>query len=179
MQAHLFHVICNIGMLNSELMAVHTIYWQNDAFQRAYHVDPSLIRPLPSNPAINVIPICTACNDSLKQKKLPKYCLATGYDFGRPQDIGLEDLTEAEKCVISLYKPCGKLLKLVAPAGVNYTESSRSLALRGHIISVPSDGPQVAAQELPRRDAASLCTVAFIGELDQWRRYRTYRPQNI
>jgi hypothetical protein len=91
------------------------VYWSDDFNKRAYYLNPALINPG------NLAPICKICNLSLTEAKLPKYCLANGYDLGNWSNIGLSSLSHAEKLAISLYRPLGKILKLLPPLGLGST----------------------------------------------------------
>jgi hypothetical protein len=38
------------------------------------------------------VPLCTTCRDAIGSGKLPKYCIANGYDFGRYADLPAVDV---------------------------------------------------------------------------------------
>jgi hypothetical protein len=140
----------------------YTVLWFSDS-KIAFHCNAATVKE-------NKIPICNYCLECLQKQNLPKFCLANGYDFGDWTKLHLPTLNDAEKLAISLYRPFGKIIKLVAPQGLG-TEAQQT-ALRGHIIHIPHDGPEILAQEVPRRNLADSIQVMFIGSRDQLEIFR-------
>jgi len=76
--------------------------------------------------------LCRSCFTSLKRKKLPKYSVKAGYDYGML--INMPKLSILEKTLIARYILFGTVVKL------NRWKSMQQLALTGHIILFPHDG---------------------------------------
>jgi hypothetical protein len=148
-----------LELTNSPLKAVATSFWKDTSLNLGYYLHPSLVSD-------HKIPVCRQCLDSLAKNSLPKYCLANGYDLGNYTAFNLQPLTDAEKISISLYRPFGKVIKLLPVNGLG--PDSQQTALRGHIIHFPLDGPNVLCHELPRRDLFSSIQVMFIGTMEQY-----------
>jgi hypothetical protein len=140
--------------------------WKDYNMNLGYFIHPSVVNN-------NSFPICDYCFDSLSQGALPKYCLANGYDLGSWQRLHLPPLTDAEKISISLFRPYGKIIKLLPVSGLGV--ESEQTGLRGHIIYLPVDGPQVLCQQLPRRDLFSSIEVMFIGSFKEYENLRNHQ----
>jgi hypothetical protein len=148
-----------LEIIKSPLKAITTSFWKDTNRNLGYYIHPSLVND-------NKVPVCRQCLDSLAKRSLPKYCLANGYDLGNYTAFNLQPLTDAEKISISLYRPFGKVIKLLPVNGLG--PDSQQTALRGHIIHFPLDGPNVLCHELPRRDLFSSIQVMFIGTMEQY-----------
>ena len=59
--------------------------------------------------------LCQHCVGAAKGF-LPRYAVASGFDFGRPDKLGLQPLSWLEKIVLSKSRPYCHILKLVGPA---------------------------------------------------------------
>ena len=45
--------------------------------------------------------ICSSCSSSIFASKIPKYCIASGYDFGNLKQLNLPKLSLSEEVLIS------------------------------------------------------------------------------
>ena len=87
---------------------------------------------------------CNSCFVSVKNKKLPKICLASGYDFGNPYKIGLQPLTIVEIFAISVNRLYCKCIKVFPEAKVS------GLRLRSSCIVFEQDCIETWNKVLPR-----------------------------
>jgi len=106
-------------------------------------------------PAVNdngQIHYCYDCHSCLENFQVPKWCIKSGFDFGKT--TGLPPLTFIEKIFIARVRSYNTIVKL---KGFQVDQK-----FSGHYISFPHDGPRSASQ-LPRRDAMESVQVVFVG----------------
>jgi hypothetical protein len=111
--------------------------------------------------------ICTKCRASITKHTKPKYSVANGYDFGRLDLLGLPELNDVEKAVISPFRRYDKMFKLVSSVGLS--SSTRQTALTGHIFHVQHDGIQEVVRALPNLRAVDSIQITFVGTSSEWR----------
>jgi hypothetical protein len=113
---------------------------------------------------------CDTCFYSLRSRQRPKLSIRNGYDFGCVSNTSLPELSLAEKALIGLNRVYGDIVKL-RPAQ-NLSDETRLTALKGHVITIPHKGAQMACTELPRMRADDVVSIYFIGAASQWHRLR-------
>ena len=89
--------------------------------------------------------LCARCHQTAKADKPewpPAFSLAKGYDFGQLSAMGLPELTDVEKLLLSDVRPYGVVIKVVSPCSTKERpETWLHDKLRGHFISFLHDGP--------------------------------------
>jgi len=71
---------------DSDLRKHFNVYIHRDAGRNVYYgLNPDLVVVMSGNndDAKVHVPLCVTCRDAIGSGKLPKYCIANGYDFGR------------------------------------------------------------------------------------------------
>eukprot|EP00117_Sycon_ciliatum_P024416 scpid75408/ scgid20489/ len=109
-----------------------------------YHLLPDHLNEVEDG-ATEVI-ICAACSATLKKGMVPKFSLASGYDFGR-LDM-LEPLSLLEKIVVSPYRTFATILKLKPSRGAA-GRSSQSF-LEGYAVMFRHDAVEATVAMFPR-----------------------------
>ena len=116
-----------------------------------------------------MVDVCVDCALVLHRSKLPKYCVATGFDYGDTTAIGLPPLSIAERKLIALNITLIHLLKLALGQP----------ALKGHLVAFPHDGQQVVAthlqqrRTLPNLNLSSTLMVVIVGSAKEQEILRT------
>jgi len=147
--------------------AILSVYTDTDG--TLYNLHPELVAPAtPSSPASAWL--CTECHTAVKANKVPLFSVAAGLDFGRLSRLRLlgpeyeiPPLSLVEIFLLAPVRMYGCVVKATpGPAS--------SLALHGHVISFPHDGPEVCAKavSLPNIEAAGWISVAFVGPKKKW-----------
>jgi len=126
-----------------------------------YHLIPEYVT-LDSN-GDQILRFCSNCNDYLQKKKLPKFCLRNGYDFGSASRAGLPKLSDLAICLLNPVALYGHVVKQVAPQG--YNSNAQHSALIGHIIAFENKlTTNDECKELPRiKIPPSLFSITLIG----------------
>ena len=125
-----------------------------------------------------LVPICVSCHRQLFSKKkrpcMPPHSIAAGKPFGRLGD--LPALTDMEERMLARVRTTVNTVKLVSTT----SGAASQWGIRGHIISIPHEGPEVLASRLPDVKALTGTKVIFVGkqtELDDVRRNPKTRQQ--
>ncbi len=115
--------------------------------------------------------LCSGCEDHVKNRRVPRYCIASGYDYGRISD--LPELSLLEKIVVSPYRAYMTILKLKAAVGGS--PGSAQTCLHGHAIMFEHDAPTAVVEVLPRHsftDVSRDVAITFLGPRDEWQQRR-------
>jgi len=125
-----------------------------------YGLNPDLVE-IGSDDGNVRVPLCTDCRDAVASKKLPKYCIVNGYDFGRYAD--LPALSMCEELLLSSITPICRIFKV--------TGGQRATV--GHTVFLHNSARDwlyepVAQQVLPRLTVHGLLEVAFVGKKEEW-----------
>jgi hypothetical protein len=108
--------------------------------------------------------LCLPCHAHVRAGKIPTLSLAEGFDYGRPDRIGLPELNTVEQIVIALYSVDMTVYKL--PVTVDGAEPQ--LGIKGNAISFAHDAPRVAAGSFPNlSQAADTVRIVFVGPDDK------------
>ena len=119
--------------------------------------------------------LCKSCLDDISKKKIPKFSVAAGVDFGVPSRIALPSLSLAEQYVIAQGRLYVSVIKLSGRQA-----SERQSAMKGHVITFPQS-TNLVAEEVARSkvlrddgtypridDIQKFIAVAFVGSRQQW-----------
>ena len=109
-----------------------------------------------------VVPICVSCHRQLFSKKkrpcMPPHSIAAGKHFGRLGD--LPALTDMEERMLARVRTTVNTVKLVSTT----SGAASQWGIRGHTISIPHEGPEVLASQLPDVKALTGTKVIFVGK---------------
>ena len=124
----------------------------------SYHLHPEFVSDA------GVATLCTDCEGSiLARKRLPKYCLATGYDFGRmPASLNLPRPTLVEQQLIArsrVYFGCLKFSATGVPPKSTSIAASY-VKLDCHTITFPHESIEALNEGLARPASAAAPSVA-------------------
>ena len=123
--------------------------------------------------------LCTPCFHTLGKKNptIPKFSIASGYDFGHPLKAGLKPLTTLERKLISKNILFATIIKLVASNG-NHTPQH---GLKGHIIAMPHQGAHLAAAvilpnivSIQRHNKCHVCWISRAVANNSWQIWRKH-----
>ena len=129
---------------NDPLMSLRHIRYAGGCWIKAYgpqHTDDSAIH------------VCGTCGDALRKDHVPVHTPAGGFDAGKLDVFmvaqALEPLTSIERTLISPIRMYAEIL-ILYPAAASSAQrrggpGPGQRAFRGNVISLPHDGPQVAA----------------------------------
>ena len=123
---------------------------------RCYHVHQNLVHT-PAGTNEPLVQLCSTCWTSIEQKRIPKYSVANGVDFGSASRLSLPPLNLAEEYLVSRSVLFVSLIKLnTSVTGVPQT------AKRGHVICFPHRGPSDLADHVSPQLAVVLPNVAAV-----------------
>ena len=106
------------------------------------------------------VQLCNSCHRSLfhpKKGQVPPNAIASGKHFGKRCD--LPELTDLEEHMLGRVRTTVNTVKLVSAKN----GATSQWGVRGHVISVPHDGPEVLAARLPDVEALLGTKVIFVG----------------
>ena len=132
-----------------------------------FHLHPALVEK-PSDPDEEAtVILCGTCFETLRKKRMPKYSIMKGYDYGYL--VGMPVLSILERTLIARYSCFGTVVKL------NKWKATRQLALTGHIITFPHSAPEAVllkekAWPWHGEKIFEYVRVAFVGptEMAEW-----------
>ena len=106
--------------------------------------------------------LCSTCYGLVKTNHVPKFCIASGYDYCRI--AGLPELSLLEKIVISPYRLYTTILKLKPAAGSN-SQAAQS-CLTWHAILFEHHAVRAVLEAILRHSFSDMSrdiAVAFLG----------------